>query len=384
MTTGLSLKMKHRLQKVVLSGVTIVVMLMCGEIFVRCLVYVPRGTPYVALNPDTIYYNKPGITGRHISPGEFDYEFNTNDQGFRGRKRITDSADVPRILCLGDSFTFGVGVADSETWPVRLEARLESDGVKTEAINAGVMGWGLAEYWIWARMHAAKYHPRLIVVGCHASDWENAFNGLVTLGLDGNLQTHPVVRQDISVLKGVTTKIPFYNFISTHSALAALVKESVIQFTRTGTVGGMAGGPPEDTARAVEQSAAVNKALLRGLNKVADEAGAKLLVVFIPSHDELVWDMNEDHNYRRFRTIMQTWTTELDIPFFDVTPLLRSHVERFKLPMSALYYPMNMHCTAAGYDLIASGIEEAINSHSDWLESFPKASSPQPSSDFDR
>ncbi|MFN0076477.1 MAG: SGNH/GDSL hydrolase family protein [Prosthecobacter sp.] len=359
--------MKKRLLQAGITAATLIFSALAGEVMVRWLVYVPRGTPHVTLNPDTIYYNKLGITGRHISPGEFDYEFNTNHQGFRGKTPVSSQAVVPRILCLGDSFTFGVGAADSETWPVRLQDALGTTGVSTEVVNAGVMGWGLTEYWIWSRQHASKYHPKLIIVGCHASDWENAFNGLVSLEPDGSLKTHQVVRKDVSVLKSITAKIPFYDFISTHSALAALIKESVIQWTRTGTVGGMVGGPPEEAANSVELAAPINQALLGGLQQAAAAAGAGLLVVFIPSHGEMEWGENAHHNYRRFRELIQTWTTALAIPHVDATLLLRAHLEKHHLPVHALFHVRNGHCTPLGYEVIATGVANVITKHPDWL-----------------
>jgi len=46
-----------------------------------------------------------------------------------------------RVLALGDSCTFGVGVGGDETWPARLELLLREDGSDAEVINAGVPGY---------------------------------------------------------------------------------------------------------------------------------------------------------------------------------------------------------------------------------------------------
>jgi lysophospholipase L1-like esterase len=45
---------------------------------------------------------------------------------------------VFRILALGDSTTFGWGVAQEQAWPAQLEAVLRARGVAVEVINAGV------------------------------------------------------------------------------------------------------------------------------------------------------------------------------------------------------------------------------------------------------
>ena len=46
-----------------------------------------------------------------------------------------------RILALGDSCTFGVGVEDHQTWPAQLQRILADRTMETEVINAGVPGY---------------------------------------------------------------------------------------------------------------------------------------------------------------------------------------------------------------------------------------------------
>ena len=55
--------------------------------------------------------------------------------------------DAFRILCLGDSVTFGPGLETAEAWPARLEAILNGEfaeriGRRVVAYNAGVPGYG--------------------------------------------------------------------------------------------------------------------------------------------------------------------------------------------------------------------------------------------------
>ncbi len=46
----------------------------------------------------------------------------------------------PRIVCLGDSLTAGLGVSPEEAYPAQLEARLRAAGLDYEVVNAGVSG----------------------------------------------------------------------------------------------------------------------------------------------------------------------------------------------------------------------------------------------------
>ena len=45
---------------------------------------------------------------------------------------------VRRLVAIGDSVTFGWGVADGETWPAQLQAELGRRGHRVEVLNAGV------------------------------------------------------------------------------------------------------------------------------------------------------------------------------------------------------------------------------------------------------
>jgi acyl-CoA thioesterase-1 len=46
----------------------------------------------------------------------------------------------PRVVCLGDSLTAGLGLATSDAYPARLAERLRAEGLDYEVVNAGVSG----------------------------------------------------------------------------------------------------------------------------------------------------------------------------------------------------------------------------------------------------
>jgi acyl-CoA thioesterase I len=50
------------------------------------------------------------------------------------------SSERPRIVCLGDSLTAGLGLSADEAYPSLLQRRLDSDGVDYDVVNAGVSG----------------------------------------------------------------------------------------------------------------------------------------------------------------------------------------------------------------------------------------------------
>lgn len=65
----------------------------------------------------------------------------------------------PRVLFLGDSFTYGRMVAAEDTFAALTAARLGG-----EALNAGVNGYGLAQMVLRARQLIPEYRPDIVVV----------------------------------------------------------------------------------------------------------------------------------------------------------------------------------------------------------------------------
>src|SRR5687767_4249583 len=46
----------------------------------------------------------------------------------------------PRVVVLGDSLTAGLGLVESESFPARLQQRVDDEGYAFEVVNAGVSG----------------------------------------------------------------------------------------------------------------------------------------------------------------------------------------------------------------------------------------------------
>jgi lysophospholipase L1-like esterase len=75
----------------------------------------------------------------------------------------------PRMIVIGDSFTYGPGVGRNETYPYVLGKLIESDGVIPEVINAGVPGYNLPQIKE-VFDEALGYRPDIIIYGLYEND----------------------------------------------------------------------------------------------------------------------------------------------------------------------------------------------------------------------
>ena len=103
---------------------------------------------------------------------EFDYFAEINSLGLRDKEIDIDNKDGKyRILCFGDSWTFGWGVDIEHSWPKKLEKFFHDHGITNiEVINCGQGGACTTEY----RKNMAKavplLKPDLVLVGVLQGD----------------------------------------------------------------------------------------------------------------------------------------------------------------------------------------------------------------------
>jgi lysophospholipase L1-like esterase len=130
--------------------------------------------------------NEPGLRVENIPGGwmrtiYFDrarnvvkvVEAHVNGQGFRGPEvPLEKEPGSVRIACLGDSQTFGHGVADDESWPANLAAGLRErlPGRTVEVLNCGVGGFETEEELALFERRVQPYLPDLLLLGFFLND----------------------------------------------------------------------------------------------------------------------------------------------------------------------------------------------------------------------
>jgi len=107
--------------------------------------------PYLAGVP------RPGARGF-----AFDGQVEINAQGYRGPP-LRDGA--AKILCLGGSTTFCVGVSTGETWPEQLQKELSGlPSGPVDVVNSGVPGYSSAENVIQLALRDYALNPGIVIL----------------------------------------------------------------------------------------------------------------------------------------------------------------------------------------------------------------------------
>jgi lysophospholipase L1-like esterase len=130
-------------------------------------------------DPYLLWSNQPNATRtRFVDPQAFgsttQWTIENNSQGFRGPELRQDSLveEAYRVLCIGDSVTFGFNGDQDDTYPAQLSRALKliRPDKNIEVINAGVPGWSWLQGLRFLEMRAMTLEPDLVIMAHGVND----------------------------------------------------------------------------------------------------------------------------------------------------------------------------------------------------------------------
>ena len=152
-------KNKLLFQNLLLLIGTILVFIFIGEIIAR-----------ITLSNDSV--------GGDFGPGSIKFNLNIprNQDGMRDRDfTIIKPENTIRIAAIGDSFTYGWGIENSNNvYPKVLEKKLNNiSNINYEVLNFGLPDSNTEDELLIIKEKALKYNPDIIILGYYINDLEN-------------------------------------------------------------------------------------------------------------------------------------------------------------------------------------------------------------------
>ncbi len=126
------------------------------------LVITPGG--FYTVDPPGRYRLSPGYRGRIYNRAEYDNEIRINAEGLRGEEVGQKTERLTRLLAIGDSFVFGVGVEDTETFTAVMADQLTEIGVPAEGLNAGIPAFGVPDAVSWLARRGLALQPDVVIL----------------------------------------------------------------------------------------------------------------------------------------------------------------------------------------------------------------------------
>ena len=117
-----------------------------------------------AFEPDELtgFRHAAGFCGRAYRRGVFDCAVETQASGLRQANYASQVEYPKKLLLLGDSFAFGLGVEEADAFPTLIQPRLNASGVGV--INGGQTGYCVAQEVAFGRRLADEVQPNVIIL----------------------------------------------------------------------------------------------------------------------------------------------------------------------------------------------------------------------------
>jgi lysophospholipase L1-like esterase len=301
------------------------------ELLARCYDWTPRArdlSPGDKLGMSRYNYSAAGFgdlvpeqDGHWITWHRRPFHVQTNGVGLRNTEEPSDTAF--RILAVGDSQTFGVFLANGDTWPTWTEnflrRREQSDPV--QVFNAGIIGYTIVDELSYLKDKGVAFKPRLVVLGVFEND----------------LRDMRKVRGGTKNRPASTSGVPVTNFFQTLGRNLALVQlinaakdrakhaAAGVDIRADRLLQGAGWAPPTGDEEALAASYAD---AFRELEELLKAHAIGLAVIFIPALESMD-PKNASILEPRIRALAAANST----PYLDFTPLFRAEVE----PVSRLY-----------------------------------------------
>lgn len=94
-----------------------------------------------------------------------------NAGGFRDRDHeVAKPKEVTRVLCIGDSITWGWAIKEDSIYTRVLEDILEDREARVEVINAGVLGYNTVQSLLYLKTRGFAYEPSVVVYQASNND----------------------------------------------------------------------------------------------------------------------------------------------------------------------------------------------------------------------
>jgi lysophospholipase L1-like esterase len=326
--------LKRGLATTLLFLVSVVVSASAAEIALRVL----RGPPVHFRYPQPYYVSDTEI-GHWLRPNQESFNHHhplrANSIGIRGPDYARQTPPgTHRILALGDSQTFGNGLALEATWPAQLEEQLAEE-LPVEVLNAGLPS---TDTWQHERMLvrlSRQYEFDSVVLGFYVNDVAPIYR---VRAPEERTNTRTKRLAYLAKRSAVATFL-WQAYRAMLSPPAGTLKEQRI----------LSGEPDPHIERGWEQV----ETSLSGMKGEAEKLGVGLLILVIPRRDQVA----DPGAGRAYNDRIAEIAARLGIPALDVLPALR---EAYAAQGDELFIPWDGHNSALANGIIAREVARQL------------------------
>jgi hypothetical protein len=297
---------------------------------------------------------------------EFKNYIRTNSLGLRGKDIPSKKDNEIRILILGDSFTFGIGVEEDETYSSKLEVLLNSKIDKAfKVINAGFPGLGTYTQLHFFKEYGLKLNPDLVILQFYIDVFENMrykkWKEELNLSLDKieRSKNYNAIVEKSNLFRNFLKKSIFLRKLHDRCVLLTLnFKKDYSDVTWGWTPNNEVAFLKKDT-QLTKWGWQITKEALSEINNTAKQNNISLIILVTPAWCQLT-NKVPGNNYNKYdlakpNRILEEFATNNNIMLFDPLPLFQKFVNPQKY-----YYFYDQHWTKDGHEFIAKKLSNLM------------------------
>lgn len=352
------------LARLVLAGLGLTIGIATAEIAVRIVapqsVLLWRPGPFVA-DGEGYFRLRPGHRGRVTNRTEYDHEFEVNSLGMRGAEPSQRRRGVCRLLAIGDSFTFGLGVEEEQLFAQVAANELRDAGGSLEVLNGGIPAIGVPQAVRWLERHGLAAEPDLVLLAI--------FVGNDLRDANADYDNWAVAEGQLATPAGYS---PLKEWLYNNSHLYALLKTALPAGVQQRVRAALGMGEPWSLRYArevfmiydpavpplVEEGLGRTDAALAALTRMAGEHDFRVAAMLVPDIvqvDGRRWSATLEHlgltggsqDPRQPNRLLRQLLDRHGVPVLD---LIDSFDEAFDRG-EPLYFPTDRHWTTQGHAL---------------------------------
>ena len=292
-----------------------------------------------------------------------------NAIGTRGNAPETPKpAGRQRLVGLGDSFAFGIGVDDDQTFYSQLGRLLSTGGEasrEVDVVNASVPGYWTGQEVDWLEQRGLALEPDLVILQFYfndlprVGDWDDSdtesYEAFLRDDRAGVRGRRPK-REGMPAAPAPATGDPWYKAVLRQSQLLF-----VLRYRCGGWVRQVSPDRIERWANAVLEGessprldlawGAIETQLARA-KSLLDPVGVRLLVVVIPMPQQFMGNFPRASYQERVLAMGQ----RVGVEVLDVEPEIRAHADGWR----DLFIPYEWHLNERGHELVAEELRRVI------------------------
>lgn len=294
----------------------------------------------------------------HFQAGEVEFDYTTDEHGFRNPSPWPDSAEV---VVVGDSQAFGYGVGDDSTWTSILARALP----RSRVINLGLPGMAPQQYFRVYKKFGASLHPKLLVFGLFPGNDvgdQREFDAWLEAGSPGNFATWKFVRGSPPGLlqRALERTYLFWLLRITQRQLGDFSSVEPMTFAD----GSQIRFAPSFLANQAALATPDNRHFRRVMESIeqsrdlAHENGTAFLVLLFATKEDVYLPLRDDPVPQVLNSFVQA-LEQRGIPYLNLAGPVREVARQGR----RLFFTVDGHPNTAGYRVIADAVLAHLRQH---------------------